>query len=83
MAKRSKTTPPNEGDNILNRRERRKIEMIKRKEVKQTQRLVQKELREGYAQSGFEEKHRTSASNAKSPFKSVAEEQAQGRESGY
>jgi hypothetical protein len=78
MGKRTKTTPHNGGDNILSRQERRKIEMAKRKEVKKAQCLANKELREKGAQSGLQEKPRISASNAKSPFKTVAEEQAEG-----
>jgi len=64
------------------RQERRKIEMIRRKEMKKSQRLLQKELREKedreLIQGGHEQKKpRSCASNAKSQIKSVAEEQAE------
>lgn len=62
----------------MSRQERRKIEMVRRKEIKKAQRLIQKELREKEAQGEFEEKPRSCSSNAKSQIKSVAGEQAEG-----
>jgi hypothetical protein len=47
----------------MSRQERRKTEMVRRKEIKKAHRLVQKELREKEAQGGFEEKPRSCSSN--------------------
>src|SRR4030042_1220389 len=61
----------------MSRQERRKIEMVRQKEMKKAQAKARRELREKEAQGGHEEKPRSCASNAKSQIKSVAEEQAE------
>jgi hypothetical protein len=58
------------------RRERRKIEMARRKAEKKAQRLARKELREKEALEGSNKKPKACSNNAKSPLKTVEAEQA-------
>jgi hypothetical protein len=61
------------------RRERRKLEMARRKEEKKAQRLAQKALREKEALEGANKRPKVCSNNAKSPFKTVEEEQAENK----
>ena len=76
MIKQSEAAPANRPKS---RQERRKIEMARRKEEKKARRLAQKELREKEALEEANKKPKVCSNNAKSPFKTVEEEQAENK----